>query len=33
MIRLSGGLEFPFLWAIIGATLFVAIVVLISGRR
>lgn len=33
MIKLSGGAQFPFFWAIIGATLFVAIVVLISGRR
>lgn len=33
LIRLSGGPEFPFLWAVIGASLFVAIVILISGRR
>ena len=33
LIRFSGGAEFPFFWSIIGAALFVAIVVLISGRR
>lgn len=33
LIRLSGGPEFPFLWSVIGASLFVAIVILISGRR
>ena len=33
MIRIAGGVEFPFFWSIIGAALFVAIVVLISGRR
>ena len=33
MIRISGGVEFPFFWSIIGAALFVAIVVMISGRR
>lgn len=33
MIRFSGGLEFPFLWSVIGAALFVAIVVALSGGR
>jgi len=33
LIRLSGGPKFPFLWSVIGASLFVAIVILISGRR
>jgi uncharacterized membrane protein YeaQ/YmgE (transglycosylase-associated protein family) len=28
-----GGAPFPFLWSIIGAALFVAMVVLLSGRR
>ncbi|HKF43964.1 MAG TPA: hypothetical protein VKG01_12740 [Thermoanaerobaculia bacterium] len=28
-----GGANFPFFWSIIGAALFVAVVVLISGRR
>ena len=32
-IRIDGGPEFPFLWAVIGATLFVAVVVLLSGGR
>jgi uncharacterized membrane protein YeaQ/YmgE (transglycosylase-associated protein family) len=32
LIRLSGGLEFPFFWSIIGAALFVAVVVMLSGR-
>jgi uncharacterized membrane protein YeaQ/YmgE (transglycosylase-associated protein family) len=33
MIRFSGGLEFPFLWSVIGAALFVAIVVALTGGR
>lgn len=33
MIKLSGGAQFPFFWSIIGAALFVAVVVLITGRR
>lgn len=33
LIRVAGAPPFPFLWAIIGASLFVAVVVLISGRR
>ncbi len=33
MIKLSGGAQFPFFWSVIGATLFVAVVVLITGRR
>ena len=33
MIRFSGGLEFPFLWSVIGAALFVAIVVAMTGGR
>jgi uncharacterized membrane protein YeaQ/YmgE (transglycosylase-associated protein family) len=33
MIRLSGGAQFPFVWSVVGAALFVAVVVLISGRR
>ncbi len=33
LIRLSGGTQFPFVWSVVGAALFVAIVVLISGRR
>jgi uncharacterized membrane protein YeaQ/YmgE (transglycosylase-associated protein family) len=32
-IRFEGGAVFPFLWSIIGASLFVGIVVLLSGRR
>ncbi len=28
-----GGAPFPFLWSVIGAALFVAVVVLLSGRR
>ena len=31
--RFSGGARFPFLWSVIGAALFVAIVVLLSGGR
>ena len=27
------GVRFPFLWSIIGASLFVAVLVLVSGRR
>jgi uncharacterized membrane protein YeaQ/YmgE (transglycosylase-associated protein family) len=33
MIEFAGGVRFPFLWSVIGATLFVAVVVLITGRR
>ena len=33
MIRFEGGAQFPFVWSVIGAALFVAVVVLISGRR
>jgi uncharacterized membrane protein YeaQ/YmgE (transglycosylase-associated protein family) len=33
VIRLPGGLDFPFLWAVIGAALFVAVVVMLSGGR
>lgn len=33
MIRFEGGPEFPFLWSVIGAALFVAVVVLLSGGR
>jgi uncharacterized membrane protein YeaQ/YmgE (transglycosylase-associated protein family) len=33
MIRFAGGAQFPFVWSVVGAALFVAIVVLISGRR
>jgi len=33
MVHFSGGLEFPFLWSVIGAALFVAIVVALTGRR
>jgi uncharacterized membrane protein YeaQ/YmgE (transglycosylase-associated protein family) len=33
LIRIDGGPGFPFLWAIIGASLFVAVVVLLSGGR
>ncbi|HEY3204152.1 MAG TPA: hypothetical protein VGL03_10875 [Thermoanaerobaculia bacterium] len=33
MIRLSGGPEFPFLWSIVGAALFVAVVIFLSGGR
>ncbi len=32
-IRIAGAPEFPFLWSVIGAALFVAIVVLLSGGR
>jgi len=28
-----GGVNFPLIWAVIGATLFVAVINLISGRR
>lgn len=33
MVHFPGGVVFPFVWSVVGATLFVAIVVLISGRR
>ena len=33
LIKFSGGAEFPFLWSIIGAALFVGVVVLLSGGR
>ncbi len=33
MIHFSGGAQFPFFWSVIGAALFVAVVVLLSGRR
>ena len=33
MIRFAGGAQFPFVWSVVGAALFVAVVVLISGRR
>lgn len=33
LIRIDGGPGFPFLWAVIGASLFVAVVVLLSGGR
>jgi uncharacterized membrane protein YeaQ/YmgE (transglycosylase-associated protein family) len=33
VIRLGDGPPFPFLWAVVGATLFVAVVVLLSGGR
>jgi len=33
LIKFSGGAQFPFLWSVIGAALFVAIVVLLSGGR
>jgi len=33
MVRFAAGAQFPFFWSIIGAALFVAVVVLISGRR
>ena len=33
LVRFEGGPEFPFLWSIIGAALFVAVVVLVSGGR
>ena len=33
VIQLGDGPPFPFLWAVIGAALFVAIVVLLSGGR
>jgi uncharacterized membrane protein YeaQ/YmgE (transglycosylase-associated protein family) len=33
MIQLGDGPGFPFLWAVIGAALFVAIVLLLSGGR
>jgi uncharacterized membrane protein YeaQ/YmgE (transglycosylase-associated protein family) len=33
MIQLGEGLGFPFLWAVIGAALFVAVVVALSGGR
>jgi len=33
MIHFSGGAQFPFVWSVVGAALFVAVVVLISGRR
>ena len=32
-IQIAGAPPFPFLWSIIGASLFVAVVVLLSGRR
>lgn len=32
-IRIAGAPEFPFLWSVIGAALFVAVVVLLSGGR
>lgn len=32
-IRFSGGVEFPFLWSVIGACLFLAVMVLVSGGR
>jgi len=33
MVQFAAGAQFPFFWSIIGAALFVAVVVLISGRR
>ena len=33
VIRLGEGPAFPFLWAVIGAALFVAVVLLLSGGR
>ncbi|MEP6994513.1 MAG: hypothetical protein ABI968_08345 [Acidobacteriota bacterium] len=33
LIRLGDGPGFPFLWAVIGAALFVAVVVALSGGR
>ena len=33
MIRLGDGPAFPFLWSVIGAALFVAVVVALSGGR
>ena len=33
VIQLGGGPPFPFLWAVIGAALFVAVVVALSGGR
>lgn len=33
VIKLGEGPAFPFLWAVIGASLFVAVVVLLSGGR
>ena len=33
VVKLGDGPPFPFLWAVIGAALFVAIVVLLSGGR
>jgi uncharacterized membrane protein YeaQ/YmgE (transglycosylase-associated protein family) len=33
VIKLGEGPGFPFLWAVIGAALFVAVVVLLSGGR
>ena len=33
MIQLGAGPPFPFVWAVIGAALFVALVVLLSGGR
>ncbi len=33
MIQFTGGARFPFVWSVVGAALFVAVVVLISGRR
>ncbi len=29
----AGGVDFPLLWSVVGASLFVAVVSLISGRR
>ena len=33
LVRLGDGPPFPFVWAVIGAALFVALVVLLSGGR
>ena len=33
VIRLPGGPDFPFLWAVIGAALFVSVVVMLSGGK
>jgi uncharacterized membrane protein YeaQ/YmgE (transglycosylase-associated protein family) len=33
LIRLGDGPAFPFLWSVIGAALFVAVVVALSGGR
>jgi uncharacterized membrane protein YeaQ/YmgE (transglycosylase-associated protein family) len=33
LVRLGDGPEFPFLWSVIGAALFVAMVVALSGGR